>query len=129
MTTTLKLNQKSSIARTEHEVFGSGPKSWKRGQITNPSWLKRENGYDFVTIKSAKELEDFARYIKQEDDRLSVQYYNTYTTLTDKNENPMIVLNDIDENGDTKKIAMIVVLERQLAMMAVEIVENACGED
>lgn len=118
------------VMRSEAELFVSGqPRQWKKGEISNPSWLKRENGHDFITINTLKELESFAVYMSREDERLSCAYYNTFTTMYDRAANHMIVCADLDENGDSKKVVVVVVKTKELVMPAVEIVETYCGTE
>lgn len=121
------------ISRSEDEIFNetSGQKftMWKKGQITNPKWLQRENGSDFITIKSEGDLHDFHQYLSQSDERLCVEYYNTYSTGHDKAGNRMVGLYDTDEHGDNKKIAIVCIIQKDLSMRVVELVEQFCGEE
>jgi len=91
--------------------------------------MKRDNGFDFINIKNAKEAEQFWLYLSREDERMAVAYYNTFVTSLDKAGNPMIVLTDMDHHGDQKKIAIVIVTVEELVMPIVEKIDEFCGED
>lgn len=117
------------ILRSESELFSNDgqKRTWKKGQISNPRWLNRENGFDFITIKTAMDVQDAAKYLSGEDDRLACEYYNTFTTGHDKTSNRMICLFDQSEAGDMKKIAVIVInASSELSMLMVQFVEEFC---
>jgi len=118
------------LALSENEIFdqGVGYKMWKKGQVTRPSWLDRQNGSDFITIKTERNLADLDKYLSAVDDRLAVQFNNVFSTGHDKNENRMVFLYDQDETGDNKKIAIICILARDLALRVVELAEQYCGD-
>lgn len=117
-----------TIARDEKEIFEPGKfRMWKKGEISNPSWLKRDSGSDFITVKSAADVQNVAKYLSGEDQRLACEYYNCYSTQHDKSGNRMIVLYDQNEAGDNKKIAIIVMnVPDQLSMLMVEFIEEFC---
>lgn len=131
--TTLKLKTGASIARSEAELFETDNMKRfhmrKKGQISNPKWLQRDNGSDFVTIKNQQDLKDFEQYLAHADERLFCAYYNVFSTGHDKNGNRIIGLYDQDESGDNKKIAMVCIFDNSLTMALVELVETYCGED
>ena len=122
-----------AIARTESDLFDEeNPKRysmWKKGQITNPKWLQRENGSDFITIKSEGDLADFEKYLAKADERLACEYYNTFSTGHDKAGNRIVGLYDQDETGDNRKIAFVCIIQKSLAMRVVELAEQFCGEE
>lgn len=127
----LTLPKRPPIARAEDEVFdesSGGYKMWKKGQITRPIWLDRQNGSDFITIKSAANMVDLEKYLSADDERLCVQFYNLYSTGHDKAGNRIIFLYDQDETGDNKKVAIICIVARDLGLSVVELVEQYCGE-
>lgn len=128
-------NKPAPIARSEAELFDEDrPRNftmWKKGQITNPKWLQRDNGSDFITIKTEGDLVDFEKYVARFDERLACQYYNVFSTGHDKATPPnrIVGLYDQDETGDNKKIAFVCIINKGLAMRVVEIVEEHCGEE
>ncbi|WP_422923194.1 hypothetical protein [Singulisphaera sp. PoT] len=115
---------------TASELFTPGRyRTWKKGDVTSPLWLKRQNGTDFVRINSERDLSDFEQYLAGADERLKVESYNTFTTGTDKNGSPMMVLNEMDEYGDTTKRAIVVVPDQNLAMRAVTMIDHYCRSE
>lgn len=131
MTNVLRL-KKTDIHRTEAEMFDDPTKRfnmWRKGQVSNPRWLNRENGHDFVTIKAANDLKDLEQYLAQADERLKAEYYNAFSTGRDAQRNKMVGLYDIDNKGDSKKTCIIVVLCDSLTMDLIALVEQYCGEE
>src|SRR5690606_5922129 len=109
------LLKRPAIARPENEVFdedGGGYRMWRRGQITQPQWIDRQSGCDFITIRAESNLADLEKYLSASDKSLRSEYYNLYSTGHDKNGNRMVFLYDQDENGDNKKVAIICILAR-----------------
>lgn len=118
------------IAHTAEDLFQTGKfKTWKKGQIANPSWLKREVSYDFVTVEAPKTLDNLAQYLACADPRLSVADYNTFSTGVDKAGNEMICLYDCGPEGDQRKVTIIICTVDDVAMRVVELVELHCGKD
>lgn len=121
---------RANVLRSYEELFVPGKTlTWRKGQITTPKWLQRENGYDFINITHANELEHLAKYLEAKDDRLAVRNYNTFLTTFDRAGNPMIVLSDVDDVGDSIKSAIIIVLTGALVMPVVDLVEHFCGTE
>lgn len=121
---TLKL----AVYRSHDEVFTDGKfHLWKKGQITNPKWLDRQTGHDFINIKTAGDLADLTKYLAADDERLAAEYYNTFSTGLDKAKNLMICLYDQGETGDQTKRAIIIVHDQTLAMGVLAGVEEYCG--
>lgn len=115
------------IARSVEDLFITGRyQTWKKGETTNPRWLRKENGFDFIALTTEKDMLDFEKYLACDDPRLHVEHYNTYTTGRDKNSHPMIVLNEMDVTGDTTKRAIIVINSEDLALRAMELIEHFC---
>lgn len=118
------------IAHNTDDLFQQGRfKIWKKGQISNPGWLKREVGYDFITIDTAKTLEHLAQYLAGADPRLAVADYNTFSTGIDRADNEMICLYDSNEDGDQRKVAIIICAIDDVALRVVELVDLHCGKD
>lgn len=117
------------LSRTHGEIFQrERTMTWKKGQITNPKWLQRHNGYDFVSLNDKKDLADLERFLSGADDRLHTEYYNTFTTGMDKADNPMIVLYDQAEDGDMQKRVIIVCVGQAVDPLdAVALAEKFCG--
>lgn len=111
------------------ELFDTGGRyrTWKKGDVTSPKWLKRETSFDFITLKTERDVLDFEKYLAGADERLSVQFYNTFTTGTDKAGSPMIVLNDMDDQGDTVKRAIVIAPDTELALRVVSLVDHFCA--
>lgn len=125
-----KVTAIAKCARSAEELFTVGKyKTWKPGEISKPRWLRRENGFDFIALTEKRDLLELEKYLAKDDLRLAVESYNTFTTGRDKNLNPMIVMNHMDEDGNTTKRAIIVCNNHDLAIPAVELVEHFCQED
>lgn len=124
-----------NIARTEAELFGTNrsdtkPRLWKKGQITNPTWLANEIGYDYVVVQDQREFNEVVAYLEAQNADLAVPEYNCYSTGRDKADNPMICLYDMDDSGDQHKRAIIIIKKASLVMAMVEAVEANCtGEN
>lgn len=122
------MNQTAPYLPPAAELFTFGKyRTWKKGDVTSPLWLKRQNGSDFVTIHSERDLCDFEQYLSGRDERLKVDFYNTFTTGTDKNGSPMMVLNEMNEFGDTTKRAIVIVPDQKLALLAVAVIDRYCA--
>ena len=122
--------KKITIAHDLTEVFpASGYRKWKKGEITNPTWLK-QNGTegDYISLRNAKELEQFFAYISGQHPAQNVGYYNTFSTGLDKKGNRMVGLYDQDESMTQKKVAVIIVLDPALTNRILESVEEDCHE-
>ncbi len=123
------MTQTAPYLLAANDMFTPGRyRTWKKGDVTSPLWLKRQNGSDFVTINSERDLADFEQYLARADHRLMVEPYNTFTTGTDKAGSPMMVLNEMDEDGDTTKRAIVVVPDQKLALRAVVMIDEHCSE-
>lgn len=113
MTTVTKINKPSQKATIEHDaeaIFTEGRYNmWKKGELSNPTWLKKNNGHDFICLKSAKDVDAFRLYLSGQDQRQCCEYYNCFSTGKDREGKPMIVLYDQDENGDQIKRAIIII--------------------
>ena len=131
--TTLKINNNDNadvpVRYDASELFPVGRyRSWKTGEVTNPRWLKRQNGFDFITITTDRDLADFEKYLARDDVRLAVEFFNVFSTGTDRNGNPMLVLSDMDDTGDMQKRAIVVIPTTSLALQAVALADRFCGE-
>ena len=132
-TSTLKLATKadpSDLVQYEaDELFPVGKyRAWKKGEVTSPRWLKRNNGFDYVMINDQRDMANFEKYLAQTDPRLAAEFYNTFTTGSDKNGNPMLVLSEMNEFGDMTKRVIVVVPNADLARRVVAAVDHFCGE-
>lgn len=122
----------TNVARTDKEIFDNPEKkftTWKKGQIMNPRWLKRDISGDFITIKNEQDMKDMEQYLSGADERLACEYYNAFFCGRDSGGHRMIGLNDIDSAGDQKKIAIIIIIEETLALQVVEIIDTYCGAE
>lgn len=119
------------VMRTIDEMFQTGRyHPWKKGEVTSPRWLARDNGFDYIKLNSPQDMQDFEKYLARAraDIRLAVESYNSFTTGRDKNSNPMLVLNEVDAlSGDTTKRAIVVLINHELAEAAVALVDHFCA--
>lgn len=120
----------TDLKTTETLFPVAGFKCWTKGQVEKPTWLRRQNGNDFILLQFQQQLKDFQRYLMRNDQRMMVQPYNEITTGRDKNGNAMLMLLDVDASispPDKKRVAIVVVTNDALAVQAFELAEKYCG--
>lgn len=101
---------KATVGQDAATLFPQGRyQMWKKGEISNPTWLKKNNGHDFICLKSPKDVDAFKLYLSGRDQRQCIEYYNCFSTGRDREGRHMVVLYDQDENGDQNKRAIVVI--------------------
>lgn len=127
---TLKQTSAAQIAHEYDDIFQNGRfRMWKKGEISNPKWLKRDNGYDFLTMGTVRDVECLERYLSRVDERLCAQPYNAYSTGFDSKGNEMVGLYDTDEHADARKVALIVCTNTEVALRVVALAEQYINEE
>lgn len=120
----------NNFGRTFNELFSEGKtNNWRRGDASLPVWIKRWADGDFCTITHASQLPQVDVFLSRAEATFAADKYNGYATGLDSQGNPKVILQWIDENDGFSKRGVMIIPNRDMAMLVVELVDKYCSDE